>query len=75
MAVSKKYRGNGYGTILIKTCIQKLKDIKAKEVYLVSNTKLKPAITLYEKYGFKITKNTQHSAYSRANITMVQTIS
>ncbi len=75
MAVSKKHRGNGYGKKLIEISIQKLKDIKAKEVYLVSNTKLKPAITLYEKHGFKSSNNCRHSEYSRANITMVQTIS
>jgi len=75
MAVSEKYRGNGYDEKLIKICIQKLKDIKAKEVYLISNTKLKLAITLYEKHGFKVSEICRHAAYSRANITMVQKIS
>jgi len=75
MAVSKKHRSNGYGKKLIETCLNKLNEIKAKEVYLVSNTKLKPAITLYEKYGFKPSNNCRHAGYSRANITMVRKIS
>jgi len=75
MAVSKKYRGSGYGKELMEISIHKLKEIKAKEVYLVSNTKLKPAIALYEKHGFKQSNDSRHSAYSRANITMVQKIS
>lgn len=75
MAVSKRYRGNGYGKELIETCIKKLKYIGAKEVYLLSNTKLKPAIFLYKKYGFKITKTGKHPLYSRANIRMARKIS
>ncbi len=70
MAVKNQYQGIGYGSILIETCLKKLNDIKAKKVFLVSNTKLKSAVALYKKYNFKIIKNEQHPIYKRANIEM-----
>ncbi|RUM69830.1 MAG: hypothetical protein DSZ08_05765 [Sulfurovum sp.] len=70
MAVSEKYQGKGYGSLLIETCMNKLKNINAKKVYLVSNTKLKRAIFLYKKYGFHTTHIGQHPMYKRANIEM-----
>ncbi len=75
MAVSQKHQGNGYGDVLIQTCLSKLSDINAKKVHLVSNTKLKSAISLYKKYGFNTISKKQHPVYSRANITMERGIS
>jgi len=70
MAVSSNYQGNGYGEKLIQCCIDKLSQINAKRVYLLSNTKLIAAISLYKKYGFKVVSEGQHPVYSRANIVM-----
>ena len=75
MAVSAKHQGNGYGDKLIKACLSKAKDIKADKIYLISNTKLETAISLYEKNGFKAVSKKQHPLYSRANITMVHNAS
>ena len=75
MAVASEHRGNGYANKLLDTCLSKLVNIAAREVYLVSNTKLKQAISLYEKYGFKITSQSQHPVYARANIMMVRILS
>ncbi len=75
MAVSPSHQGKGYGEKLIKACLLKSQDIKAKKVYLISNTKLKTAISLYKKHGFKTVSIEQHPVYSRANITMEQYVS
>lgn len=70
MAVSASYQGKGLGEKLIKKCISKAHAINAEKIYLVSNTKLKSAIGLYEKYGFVTVQTGQHPIYSRANIVM-----
>ncbi len=70
MAVLPKFQGKGIGKELIKQCILKAQLIKAKKVYLVSNTKLETAIGLYKKYGFVTVQTGQHPVYTRANIVM-----
>ena len=70
MAVSPRFHGNGYGSRLMEVCLEKLKVIGAKRVYLISNTKLKAAIALYKKYGFETVSEGQHPVYARADIVM-----
>ena len=69
MAVSPKLQGKGIGYILGKGVIGKAKQLKAKSIYLESNTKLKPAINLYYKLGFKKVEGLI-SPYERCNIQM-----
>jgi len=69
MAVTSKAKGKGIGFLLGKTVIDKSKAIKAKQVYLESNTILKPAINLYEKLGFQRSQGVT-SPYERCNIQM-----
>jgi DNA-binding MarR family transcriptional regulator/GNAT superfamily N-acetyltransferase len=69
MAVSPATKGKGIGFLLGQACIEKARSLGAKRVYLESNTKLKPAINLYHKLGFrKITG--PPSPYERCNIQM-----
>ena len=75
MAVAKQFHNRGYGSLLITVCLTKLNDIGASKVYLLSNTKLEPAINLYKKHGFQTVSLEQHPVYSRANISMVLKIS
>jgi len=70
MAVSPAHQGRGLGKALIETCISKAREINAKKIYLVSNTKLQSAIELYKKYGFVTIQTGQHPVYARANIVM-----
>jgi N-acetylglutamate synthase-like GNAT family acetyltransferase len=70
MAVAPSYQGQGFGNALIEACIAKINLVNASTVYLVSNTKLKAAISLYKKFGFVTTNIGQHPIYSRANIIM-----
>jgi len=70
MAVSPAHQGKGFGGKLIEACLAKLVKIVAKRVYVVSNTKLGPAISLYKKYGFVTKFKGVHPIYTRANIVM-----
>ncbi len=74
MAVSNQYQGRGYGSLLIETCLKKLKEINAEKVSLVSNTKLEIAIHLYQKHGFNIVSTGEHPIYKRANIVMIRDV-
>ena len=53
MAVAPEFRGKGISNLLIETCLKKAKEFGAKRLYLVSNSQLTTAVSLYTKYGFK----------------------
>ncbi|OCG04673.1 hypothetical protein A9G12_06590 [Gilliamella sp. wkB112] len=69
MAVSPKAQGKQIGFLLGKTALDKAKELGAKKIYLESNTKLKPAIGLYRKLGFKEITG-YSSPYQRCDIQM-----
>jgi len=69
MAVSSEVKGKGIGWILGKATIEKARSVKAKKVYLESNTVLTPAINLYQKLGFKRVIG-RTTPYERCNIQM-----
>jgi GNAT superfamily N-acetyltransferase len=52
MAVSPKYQGIGAGRKLGQTAIEAAKKLGATYLYLESNQKLTPALTLYKSLGF-----------------------
>lgn len=53
MGVSPSAQGRGVGVILGKAILEKAKEMGASKVVLYSNTKLKPALRIYEKLGFR----------------------
>ena len=53
MAVDPAYRGQGISKILLDKCLAEAKNRKAHKVSLFSNSQLKTALKLYEKYGFQ----------------------
>ncbi|MGI9650556.1 GNAT family N-acetyltransferase [Chryseobacterium sp. RLHN22] len=74
MAVSPKAQGKKIGYLIGQKLINKAKELKAKEVFLETNSVLVPAIKLYEKLGF------QHipvidSPYERADTKMILDLS
>lgn len=74
MAVSPKAQGKKIGYLIGQELINKAKQLKAKEVFLETNSVLIPAIKLYEKLGF------QHilvidSPYERADTKMILDLS
>ncbi|QBA23233.1 GNAT family N-acetyltransferase [Chryseobacterium indologenes] len=69
MAVSPKAQGKKLGYLLGKTLVEKAKELKAEKVFLVTNSILVPAITLYEKLGF-IHTPISNAEYDRADVQM-----
>ena len=69
MAVSPKAQGKGIGWLLGKAVVKKAKALGATKLYLESNTKLKPAINLYQKLGFQKISG-RSTPYERCNIQM-----
>jgi DNA-binding MarR family transcriptional regulator/N-acetylglutamate synthase-like GNAT family acetyltransferase len=69
MGVAPLAKGKGIGLLLGQACIDKARALGAKRVYLESNTKLRPAISLYHKLGFRKIAGPP-SPYERCNIQM-----
>lgn len=53
MSVTSAFQGQGISRMLLEKCLSKAKELKAKKVFLYSNSQLTTAINLYKKYGFK----------------------
>jgi len=74
MAVAPEARGLGLGDALMEAVLAFARERGARKVYLVSNTKLAPAIGLYRKHGFVTTREGpevgQQAGYARADIEM-----
>lgn len=69
MAVDEDARGLGIGESLMKGAMSILEK-KSGRIYLVTNSRLQPAIRLYEKYGFVETFRGQHPLYKRGDVIM-----
>ncbi len=70
MAVSEEYQGRQIGKKLCQYAVEQARAMGAKQIFLESNTKLIPAISLYQKIGFfKVELST--SPFQRANIKMM----
>lgn len=78
MAVAPEARGRGLGDVLLRAAIEAARERGARRVYLVSNTRLGPALALYRKHGFVTTRSgpevSQEAGYARADIEMVLTL-
>ena len=72
MAVTERCQGLGIGRRLLLAAIAKFKTMGAKQLFLESNSKLKPALTLYEAHGFRhAPRPKMASHYSRSDVYMV----
>lgn len=71
MSVAERYQGLGIGRQLAIHAIRKFQSTSAEILYLESNSRLEPAITLYESLGFQHTRKPEpDSSYQRANVYM-----
>lgn len=70
MAVAPEERGKGHGDTLLDAALERARADGAERVYLLSNTVLGPAISLYLKHGFVTQSEGAHPAYARCNIVM-----
>jgi GNAT superfamily N-acetyltransferase len=69
MGVIEAARGLGIGLLIGEAAIKKARELKAKRVYLETNSSLTPALTLYAKLGFVRIENFM-SPYERADVAM-----
>lgn len=70
MAVTASARGQGFGDLLIERVIEFSRRAGGRKLILVSNTRLGPAIKLYEKHGFRTVPITDAGDYTRVDIQM-----
>lgn len=70
MGVRPKAQGLGVGRKLIEIIIERFHARGGEMLYLETNAVLKPAISLYEKYGFIKVKAREDTPYGRADVCM-----
>ena len=72
MAVADECQGRGVGRMLMDAAIAKCRELGARALYLESNSSLKPAVTLYEKAGFRHLRPEErpNSPYVRCDVYM-----
>jgi N-acetylglutamate synthase-like GNAT family acetyltransferase len=72
MAVTKSAQGGGLGRRLLEQVIAEARRAGARRLYLETNSKLAPAIRLYESVGFRHLppERVTPSVYARANVFM-----
>jgi putative acetyltransferase len=71
MAVSPEARGTGAGRLLANAAITAFTEAGGSRLYLETNTRLAPAIALYESVGFEHVPLRTDSPYARADVHMV----
>lgn len=69
LAVNNSIQRKGIGRRLCDAVINKARELDGRMLFLESNTRLKPAIALYRKLGFKELPE-YHPAYARGDIQM-----
>ena len=70
MAIDPKYRGQGYGNVMMQFAIDFAEKHHWEKIILYSRTILENSIYLYRKYGFKEVPMEADVIYSRGNIKM-----
>ena len=69
MGVDPKAQGKGIGMLLGQTIITKAAEMGGKKLVLYSNSKLKPALRIYEKLGFRSVMH-EEGKYCRCDVKM-----
>ena len=70
MAVSPRAQGRGYGSLLVQAAIEFARDAGAQILTLLSNSRLRPALHLYEKHGFRYVPVSEAHEYTRVDVQM-----
>ena len=72
MAVTREFRGQGVGRLLVNAAIERFANLGGTELYLESHSSLLPALQLYESVGFRhAPRPGGPSPYDRADVYMV----
>jgi len=70
MAVTAAYQAQGIGAILMQRCIEEFHHLKGEKLYLETHSSLKPAIKLYQRWGFAAMPHPFASEYQRSDFYM-----
>ena len=73
MTVDPLYRGQGISKLLLDHCLAAVRKSTAKKLILFSNSQLKTALKLYERYGFRHVEN-RNSPFETADVKMEMTL-
>lgn len=69
LAASGQYTGTGAGSAVFRASMNYAKEHGAKKLTLISNSRLKPALHIYKKFGFKeVPLNKAYWGFERADI-------
>ena len=70
LAVSSAARGQGLGRKLVTACVSYARERQAHRLVLVSNSRLRPALRLYETFGFQHRQPPSPLPYVTADVYM-----
>jgi ribosomal protein S18 acetylase RimI-like enzyme len=72
MAVTERYQGLRIGYRLLTAAIDQFRKTNGTELFLESNSRLKPALALYEANGFQFAARPKGAThYKRSDVYMV----
>ena len=72
MAVTPQYRGKHIGKRLLSAAVDKVRKTGARQVYLITSSKLVASIELYRTYGFRETgSDIELSVYEGSDVKMM----
>lgn len=72
MAVTPQYRGKHIGKRLLSAAVDKVRKAGARQVYLVTSSKLTASLELYRTYGFRETgMDAELSVYEGSDVKMM----
>lgn len=70
MAVDPQFHGKGIAKFLLSHLLKRAEDFNAKRLFLMTNTVLEAAVSLYRKWGFTDCMVGPHPDYGRCNLVM-----
>lgn len=68
LAADEKYQGKGAGGAVFKACMEHAVNHGAEKLTLISNHILKPALHIYEKFGFRQVPVDRGGEYERCDV-------
>lgn len=68
LAADEGYQGKGAGSNVFKACMEYAVDHGAEKITLISNHILKPALHIYEKFGFRRVPVDRGNEYERCDV-------
>ncbi len=68
MSVRPQAQGKGAGRMLVAAAIAKAREMGMRRIYIETNSKLGPALKLYNHAGFQPLRETIPSPYARADV-------